>query len=145
MMQHNETERFCVTCKAMIPIEHFQPHKRQFRCIKHQRAKKSRSEVWGTPQKRAYFSLRTRAMQDMRHLGKDFIVFDEQKVAEMLASTKDASHSTHCFVPLDPEKPLVVPPNAAVITCNARRFLMTNWRETRDVARYRSDLRHVMI
>jgi hypothetical protein len=145
MLPQDEKERFCITCGKMIPIEHFQPKKRQYRCIKHQRAKKSRSEVWGTPQKRAYFSMRTRAMQDMRHLGKDHIVFDEQRVTEMLANTKDATYSTHCFVPLDPEKPLAVPPNAALVTNNARRFIMANWRETRDIARYRSDLRHVMI
>jgi hypothetical protein len=136
-----DAERFCIKCDKMMPIECFHPKKRQYRCLKHLNTTRSH-EIWSAPRKRAYFSLRTRAMQDMRQLGKSHVVFDEEKVMEMLATT---NYKTHCFMPLDPEKPLSVPQNAVIVPAHARRFIMTNWRETRNVAKYRGDIRHVLL
>ena len=138
-----EIERFCITCGEMVPIDRFRSKKRQYRCIKHAREKR-RHQILGTAEKRAFNSMRTRANQDMRLLGMEYVGFEETNVFAAYAKTADATYKTHSLVPMDPQKPMCVPQNAVLIPSAARRFIMSNWRDSPDAAKYGRDLQYVM-
>ena len=140
--------RFCIACDKMVPLECFKTKNWQYRCAVHARSK-LRNHLLAKSLKRVYVSLRSRALQDANLLGNGQMRFPEDQVMSMLNANKSANHKTHCFMPMDPEKPLRVSAhkadnNAAIVTNAQRRFVLANWKDTHgDVAKYRRDMQHV--
>ncbi len=56
--------RFCITCNKMVPLAEFATGKRRYKCVTHYRESR-RNTVFGTPERRAINSIRSRVRQDM--------------------------------------------------------------------------------
>ena len=138
-----EKLRYCQACNELLPIDQFKPNsKRRFTCIPHLRAE-DRRRVCGTPERRAYNSLRCRARDDMLTFGHTRINISRTKVLAMISEEQVARFSQYCLIPLRPDKPLAED-NAVIVSTDERRFVMNTWRKQKDADAYERNIKAIL-
>ncbi len=144
MLLHVEQEtglRFCRTCDKMLPLERFAIGKREYVCMEHSRAMHL-DAVLGTPEKRAFNTLRCRARKDMFMFGHLHMKIGINQVVSMLSAAQIADYTNYALVPIVPSKPLAKD-NAVIITKAKWQFVVGNWKAStrnQDDAKYKRDL-----
>jgi len=131
--------RLCITCKKLLPLDQFNPKKREYTCIEHMRANKRRL-VLGTQDKRAFNSLRCRARSDMLLFGHDKMKLSRKELMSMLTENQMQNFSQYCVIPRKPEEILTID-NAVVVGTHQRRYVVGRWKRAKDVAQYEQDLK----
>ena len=138
-----EKLRYCQACNDLLPIDQFKPNsKRRFTCIPHLRAE-DRRRVCGTPERRAYNSLRCRARDDMLTFGHKRMDISRTTVLAMISDKHVAQFSQYCLIPLRPDKPLTSD-NAVIVSTDERRFVMNTWRKQKDADAYERNIKAVL-
>jgi hypothetical protein len=138
-----ETLQYCQACNELLPIDQFKTSsKRRFTCIPHLRAE-DRRRVCGTPERRAYNSLRCRARDDMLTFGHTRMNISRTKVLTMISDEQVAQFSQYCLIPLRPDKPLAED-NAVIVSTDKRRFVINTWRKQKDADAYERNLKNVI-
>jgi hypothetical protein len=135
--------RFCRMCDKLMPIASFAIGKRRYLCIDHHRALK-REDVLGTPEKRAFNSLRCRARRDMVMFGHPRMEMGMKQLLSMLSAEQIAEYTKYSLVPIVPSKPLTKD-NAVIITGSQRKFVFGNWKSSsQDDTKYKSALEFIL-
>jgi hypothetical protein len=139
----NETGmRLCTRCDKLLPLDQFRARKRQYVCIPHLRLIQIH-ETLGTPEKRAFNSLRCRARSDMLLFHQDRMFMPRTLVTELLTAEQMANFSTYSIIPKRPDQPLSKD-NSIVVTSSQRIFIVAKWRSTRDPDQYERELNHIL-
>ena len=135
--------RFCITCNKMVPLAEFATGKRRYKCVTHYRESR-RETVFGTPERRAINSIRSRVRQDMVLFGHTAIKVGVKHIRALMTSEQLAAFSKYCIIPKTPELPLSED-NIFVATVEQRRFVVSMWKAgAKSAAAYRRSLAFVL-
>ncbi len=158
IFERGTNRRYCIECKAMLPIDNFAPGREQniqrFICREHpveckqikQRAKdqcvvEPGFESEGRPQKatRAVVSLRKRAKGDLKTFEQAVLRLSVRQIERLLRPEHFDDHARFALLPRRPNEP-VSPDNVVVVTVPQRRYLTGLWRLKHDPILYERDL-----
>jgi len=137
-----EATRYCSACKEVLPLHKFRPGSSKSKCIQHLR-EEQRKYVLGTADKRAFNALRCKARADMFLFQQRCMKISRAEVTRMLTSAQIKNFSRLCLVPLCPDLPLTAA-NSVVVSSPERKFVVGNFRYSRDPHQYQRDLRQIL-
>ncbi len=138
LLQRTEVEtgmRFCRGCNGLVPLDQFPAERHRHTCTYHT-SERRRKEVLGTPEKRAFNSIRCRARKDMIVFGHQRMFMGIKQVMSLMSAEQLADYKNFALVPIVPSQP-ISKCNVAVIGEAKRKALMANWKATnQDDAQY---------
>ena len=130
--------KFCLRCSSLLPEDSFKAKTQRFRCYKCFR--NMRREFLSSQLQRAYNTLLCRARKDTRVFAQDRIELSTQDLRELpLTKEQIKNCSVWSIVPRSPGLPLTKD-NAILIPSHRRRFLVHQWKTSRDHELYARDL-----
>jgi hypothetical protein len=141
--KHAAATRYCTACQCNMPLQMFRPGSRKSKCTEHLR-EAQRRYVLGTTEKRAFNALRCKARADMPLFQQTCMPLKRSDVIKMLTAAQIENFSRFCLVPLRPDLPLTAA-NSAVVSSPERKYIVGNYRYSRDAQEYQRDLRHVLL
>ena len=134
--------RLCLHCNKLLTLDKFKPHRRDYICIDHQRAK-GRHQVLGTAEKRAFNSFRCRARFDMLMFGHKKMQLSRQDLLKIITPQQLENFSQYCVIPRKPDEVLTVD-NAVIVGSYQRRYIIGRWKHEHDANQYEQDLAFVL-
>jgi hypothetical protein len=135
--------RMCTSCDALLPLSEFGKGKRMYMCAKHFKEVRRRYSLGSLP-KVAFNSLRCRAYQDTKRLFKQpHMSITKKYILSLLNEEQLENFTNYHLIPLYPED-ILSSYNSILVTTKQRHYVFAGWKETRDPARYKKDLSHVL-
>jgi hypothetical protein len=134
--------RMCSKCDKLLPLDQFDTRRRYYLCLPHLK-QFQHENVLGTPEKRAYNSIRCRARADMILFKQKRIHLPMALVLSLLTKEQLQNSSTVCVIPKRPDAPLSKD-NCVVVTSSQRRYIVARWKENRDADHYEAILKHTL-
>ena len=133
---------YCKRCNEFLPSDKFYLKRQEYLCHKHLKERNRLSKL-GTHRQRALNSLRNKAYQDLNVFGFKENHIHYKEIMQLLTPEQERSFTYWCIVPKRPDKAMTLD-NAILIPSSQRRYLITQWKLTRDPDEYERILNTLM-